>query len=142
MSRKIEFWVAGSPVAQGSMRAFNVGGKARVTHAKPGPLMFWRQRIATEAQAIMGEAPLMAEPVFVAAHFNLPRPQSRPKKYQFPDRQPDIDKLERALLDALTGVVIDDDKRVVWTAMRKAYAGSEFGCSETPGVKVFVETLD
>lgn len=65
------------------------------------------------------------------ARFALPRPRSRPKRDHWPDRRPDLDKLGRALLDALTGIVFLDDAQVVALDPTKEYAGM-------PGVNVSV----
>tara|TARA_Y100000310_G_scaffold241983_1_gene246136 strand:- start:445 stop:885 length:441 start_codon:yes stop_codon:yes gene_type:complete len=141
-SKGIEFFVAGKPETQSGMKTVVTGGgKFRMISSGSKGLPFWRQRIATEAQAAMDGAPLFGGPLAVAAHFMVPRPKSRPKKYQHADKQPDIDKLLRALLDALTGTIYEDDRQIVQVNVRKAYAGSAFGCSEVPGVKVFVDTI-
>jgi Holliday junction resolvase RusA-like endonuclease len=51
------------------------------------------------------------------------RPRSAPKSRLWPDRKPDLDKLERGCLDALTSAaVIEDDARVVRLSSWKRYA--------------------
>ena len=54
-------------------------------------------------------------PVRVALWFAMPRPSSAPKRRRtWPMRHPDLDKLVRAALDAITQAgVIKDDARVV-----------------------------
>jgi crossover junction endodeoxyribonuclease RusA len=127
----IEFNVRGLPQPQGSSRAFVSGGRARiVTGAHAGPLGYWRHAIATEARAAMGDRPLLEGPLVVILRFRLPRPKSAPKRQQFPDRRPDIDKLARAGLDALTGVVLRDDAQVIELSADKSYG--------EPGVTVRV----
>lgn len=56
-------------------------------------------------------------PVSVAATFVCPKPKAPMNAYPAKD----LDKLARALLDALTGVVIADDSQVVELAVRKVY---------------------
>ena len=130
----MRFFVAGDPVSQGSMKAYVAGGTARVVHSSPKGLAFWRQRIATEAQAAMDGASPLSGAVSVQATFYLPRPKSRAKKYLWPDRRPDVDKLARSLLDALTAVAFEDDNQVIDLRVSKAYASED----HPPGVEVEV----
>lgn len=129
----VTFTVRGLPVPQGSSRAFAVGGKARIVSTS-APLSAWRNAIAVAASREMGTDPLLDEPLSVTATFMLPRPASIPKKRVYPAVKPDLDKLARALMDALTGVVWRDDSRVVEMSIDKRY-------TDTPGVTVVVEVL-
>mgnify|MGYP001558892919 CR=1 FL=1 len=138
----VSFFVAGVPVPQGSMRAFMPkGGHFPVVTADNKGMLPWRQRIATEAQRAMeGRAPFLV-PVSVAAQFHLPRPKSRPKRDLFPDRKPDVDKLARAVLDSLTGIVFRDDAQVCSLFVVKHYARGATGVevsiydlAESPGL--------
>jgi crossover junction endodeoxyribonuclease RusA len=135
----VTFTVRGIPVPQGSARAFIAGGRAIVaTEAHRGSLGAWRTAIATEARAAMGEDPLLTGPVRVDLLFVLPRPKSAPKRRLYPDGKPDVDKLARAALDALTGVVFSDDARVCLLKAAKVYPGEAAGY---PGVHVDVEGM-
>lgn len=116
----ISFWVAGLPVPQGSARAFVVAGRAHITSTSGHRLQDWRQAIASEARQSVQE--LVLGPVEVGAVFYVPRPTSRRKRDLWPDRKPDIDKLARACLDALTGVTFKDDAQVVRLVAEKRYA--------------------
>lgn len=121
------------------MRAFVVGGRARVTsdNAKLKP---WRSVVSMEARQAMDAASesLIQGPCSVHAFFRLQLPASAPKRRRIlPDKQPDLDKLARGLFDALTGVVWDDDKRVVSLTTTKRY--TEPG--EQPGVLVTVRPV-
>lgn len=129
------FWVAGLPVPQGSSRAFVVAGRARITSTSGHRLQDWRQAIASEARFAFNE--LIAGPVLVRAEFFVPRPASRRKADLHPDRRPDLDKLARAVLDALTGVAVADDAQVVQLVASKAYAAP----TGQPGVRVTVEEV-
>ena len=66
----------------------------------------------------------------------MPRPKSTPKRNVRPahTKTPDIDKLLRAALDALTGVVWRDDAQVAEVSVRKMVAA--YG--EQTGVMVTV----
>ena len=117
----IEIAVRGEPRPQGSHRAFMVGGKPRITDSNRR-LAQWRDLVALAAQ---GVAPpeLIEAPVRVEIEFSLKRPKSLPKRV--PDschvKKPDLDKLTRAILDAITGVVVRDDSQVVEIAASKRY---------------------
>ncbi len=121
----IEFTVYGVPIPQGSTKAFIPKGWKRpiVTHdsAKTKP---WRQAIVDATlERMAGRAPLEG-PVELRVTFYLPRPKSAPKRVTEPAKQPDLDKLVRAVGDALTAAgVWRDDGQVVSTLARKLYAG-------------------
>ncbi len=120
-------WVAGVPAPQGSKR--HVGRGIMVESSKGvGP---WRERVAGELAGVLGEGyePTRAG-VVVNARFVFTRPKShlrksgepRPSAPRTPATRPDLDKLVRAVLDALTGVAFVDDGQVV-----AINAGKEYG---------------
>lgn len=121
MTRTI-FEVLGTPVTQGSTRAFVQGGRAVVTHDKRKALMDWRNSIAYTAQQLGAAKLERGTPVWVVATFRLERPKSAPKRILRPTTRPDLDKLTRALLDALTGVLWADDSQVVSLKVNKQFA--------------------
>ena len=61
-------------------------------------------------------------PVRVHVSFYLPKPKSAPKRTIPHVKKPDIDKLMRAILDALKGVVWTDDSQVTSISATKDYA--------------------
>lgn len=61
-------------------------------------------------------------PVSVTVQFYLPRPKSLARKVEHHLKKPDVDKLARCLLDALTGVLIPDDRCVVELHAAKTYS--------------------
>lgn len=103
------------------MRAFVVGGRARITSTQGMKLQDWRQAIAQEARSATES--VLSGPVAVDLTFALPRPVSRRKRDLWPDRKPDLDKLVRSALDAMSGVVFGDDAQVVELTARKLYVG-------------------
>ncbi len=121
--------VRGIPKPQGSMRAFVVKGRPIITSSTKG-LKAWRNLVALAAQA---KAPqeLIEGPLHIDLDFKLPKPKSEPKrKRTWPSRRPDLDKLIRAILDALTGIVFRDDSQVI-----SIYAAKDWG---TPGVEIHI----
>jgi Holliday junction resolvase RusA-like endonuclease len=135
--------VAGVPVVQGSMKAFTVAGRARVTHSNGSRLETWRRSIVDAVHRQLGEEiGLMTGPLCLSAAFRLPRPASLPKRrrtWPTGQRSGDLDKYLRCLGDALTGVLIDDDARIVRVKdLTKDYA--EVGAQ--PGVVFTVEEVE
>lgn len=132
----VHLLVVGVPVPQGSTRTFVREGRAFTTHAKPGPLSLYRDAIALawERHPVKRPAP-MSEPVVLHCTFVFKRPQAhylpanrkrneravREDAPLYMTNKPDVDKLLRAVADALTGRAYDDDKRVVQMHGIKVY---------------------
>lgn len=114
----MSFFVAGKPVPQGSMNYF--GGN--FVHVKNNELLVWRTRINLEAKKHFKQ-PLEGE-VYMKAVFYLPKPKS--VKRLEPHVKPDLDKLVRAVCDALTGIAFSDDSQVTALFAAKHY-GEEVG---------------
>ena len=121
----IRFVVKGPPVPQGSMAAIKTkSGKVAVIHSKRGKgrtVAQWRRAAKQEAHLVMRGRALMDGPTSVEATFYVQRPVSRLES-AFPDTKPDLDKLCRALGDALEGIVVTQDSRIVHWSARKLYA--------------------
>lgn len=148
--------VRGLPIPQGSARAFIAGGKAIITseaNRTSSPLGAWRAAIATEAREAMGSAALLEGPVRVSIVFVMPRPAAH---YHTPlhgaglrqtapvwhSKKPDVDKLVRAVLDALSSVVIRDDSQVASLRTDKRYEGPDAATGlSSPGVVVQIRQL-
>jgi crossover junction endodeoxyribonuclease RusA len=115
--------IYGTPVAQGSMKGFVVKGRAILTANNAGRLKPWRQEIANAA--ITAGATPMDGPVALSLTFYLRRPPSRARKYGAADKRPDLDKLVRSVLDALTTICWHDDAQVVALHAAKRYATND-----------------
>jgi len=132
----ITFAVLGTPAPQGSKR--HVGRGIMVESCKA--LAPWRESVIWAAREARGDVTING-PVAVAIVFYLPRPKSAPKRVTVPFRKPDLDKLCRGVLDALTiAGVIDDDALVVLLHARKLFCGG-LGGMDVPGAMVTVEAL-
>lgn len=128
----ISFTVPGKPAPQGSKR--HVGRGILIESSREvGP---WRERIALAAHNAMYVAgqPLLGGAVDVRLEFVMPRPKSTPRDTPAAIKRPDVDKLARAVLDAITSVVIADDSQVVGLRATKRLALPD----ENPGVDVEV----
>ena len=128
----ISFQVHGLPIPQGSTRAWVIHGKPIITSSAKG-LSTWRRLVADVAQNYAPKEPWEG-PVGIELHFGLPKPKSAPKKKRvWPDKRPDLDKLTRAVLDALTYVVFADDSQVI-----EIQASKDYGA---PGVVVEIRRI-
>lgn len=126
----ITFRVASVPVPKGSMKAFVRGGRPILTSDNPS-LKGWEAIVRAQAQAHIPA--LIPGPVSVSLAFACKRTQSLPKRREVAHQtKPDVDKLARAVLDALTGVAFSDDAQVTKLACTKRYALE----GEQPGVLV------
>lgn len=121
----IEFVVWGVPIQKGSARAFMPKGWTRpvITSDTRRGLKEWEHAIRVVAQEHAGQ--MFTEAVHVDLLFVLPRPKSLPKRVRHHLKKPDIDKLSRAALDAMTGIVWKDDSQVVALQAHKRYPETE-----------------
>lgn len=141
MTDWFKFTVIGTPAPQGSKKHVGRGIMVESSkHLKP-----WREAVVYAAREAMSgmDAPLFDEPVSVILSFTLPKPASAPKRRQtWPSRKPDIDKLARSTLDALTTAgVLADDARVVRLYAMKDFPNEGQYPLDVPGVVVMVRRL-
>ena len=109
-----------------------VHGKPIITSSAKG-LGTWRRLVADVAQNYAPVEPWDG-PVGIELHFGLPKPKSAPRRKRvWPDKRPDLDKLTRAVLDALTYVVFADDSQVIEIRASKDYGA--------PGVVVEIRRV-
>ena len=107
-------WVEGHPQPQGSMRGFVHKGRVLLTDSNK-KMKPWRAKIASVA-AELG-LPEFKGAVKMEVVFWLPCPKYSAKAHEksdvLPTKRPDLDKLLRAIGDALTDVWFADDSQVV-----------------------------
>ena len=114
--------VLGEPRPKGSVDTYGQG--APVVHRNQG----WVHAIHLVAMSRWrreGLSMLTDRPVGLRLTFHLTR--GKTVKREHPHVRPDIDKLERAVLDGLTGVVYEDDSQVTRVTKVKRYADTEPG---------------
>ena len=132
---KLTFTVTGEPKPQGSKRGFVTRtGKVALVEQAGKPLKTWRNEVTLTA-AFESENQgwtITDKPIQATITFRLNKPQ-RPKA-PLPSTRPDLDKLIRAVLDAITAAhnIWVDDSQVVTLTARKTYG--------TPGVSVELTT--
>src|SRR4029078_876508 len=115
---RLRFVVDGKPVSQGSMTAvYNRRlGVARVRHVAAPALSLWRGQCREAAR--MSGAEVWECPIGVKISFGIAAPINQ--KHGYPKR-PDLDKLVRGVLDALTGVCYRDDSPVIMLTAEKVW---------------------
>lgn len=127
MSDGVSFFVRGTPMPKGSTTKMPHGAYVPAgTAASRKRMTQWRDDVRHEAQRIMEQRPPFTEGVRLFVEFSLMPPRTTIRKYQWGwlphTRQPDADKLLRAVCDALTGVVWKDDSQACVVAVNKHYA--------------------
>lgn len=128
--KTIQFEVHGTPKGQPRPRAFALNGRARVFD--PGTAECWKTQIAIAAKAVLPSTPYDG-PLKVSINFSFVRPKGHYGKrkgtlYLRNDApfqhtgKPDLDNLEKAVLDALTTLGMwHDDAQVFQLSSSKHY---------------------
>jgi Holliday junction resolvase RusA-like endonuclease len=103
----------------------------------------WREQCQHAIEAQMGDDqdwPMLG-PVTVMVTFTVKKPASRPKRRRsWPITRPDIDKLARCALDALTNSgSIRDDSQVIFLMARKTYPGEGPYALPVPGMVLHLQ---
>jgi len=132
----------------GSKRAFYVEKLKRsvITDVNSKERKQWANAVSSAAAEAMNGGELITEPVRLTATFYFARPKAhygsgkradtlKPSAPQLHSQSPDLDKLLRNLNDALTGVVVRDDKQVC-----EIFTG-RFWTTQSERVEVTIEQL-
>lgn len=115
--RMTQVFIEGRPAPQGSKRHLGNGIMVESSKAvKP-----WRVDVAWRVRGAFLTP--FDGPVKLELEFVMPRPKSTPKKSTpAAIKRPDLDKLVRAVMDAITGVVVVDDSQIVHLVATKRIA--------------------
>jgi Holliday junction resolvase RusA-like endonuclease len=125
----LTFRVYGVAMPKGNMRAFlKRGMKFPIVTESNRSVKSWQQLVAEGASRALQDTPhdLIAFGVRVTVCFYLPRPKKHSKVGVFVAHctAPDLDKLSRAVLDALSKVAYYDDAQVTELIAGKYYTSS------------------
>ena len=146
MLQRISFFVPGIARTQGSHKAFPYRKKSGktgvvVVHDAGKELATWRESVSWHARRHTVEMFDPSVALQLCCLFALRRPlshftrsgtlSSKGRECQTPIFKPDLDKLVRAIADALSGIVYHDDSRIVAMYCRKSW-------SNEPGVDIVV----
>jgi Holliday junction resolvase RusA-like endonuclease len=160
---RFDLFVPGRPVPQGSKTAFVSKSTGRpIVVDKDIRLPHWRAKITSAAiekgaeymhtRPLLYEAMPLAGAIGIRVTFVLTRPKNhygtgknaevvKPSSPKYPAAMPDIDKLLRAVFDALTDAQVwKDDGQVVWCQTTKHYH-DEVQWPDGPGVHITVGVM-
>lgn len=134
-------FVPGVPIPKGSTKAFpfkRKNGKLGVAvTAANDKLKPWQNAIAEIAKnKLSWNGEVWPGAVSMTALFYLPRPKSLKQSVLFHLKKPDLDKLARAVGDALVGIAYVDDSQIIAWHKSKTYA-----IGECVGVQIQVERV-
>lgn len=125
-----EVFVEGTPVPQGSKSLSRTG----VMYEANKALKPWRKEVTAAALWVAGpQFELMQGPLIVSIWFTMPRPPT--VKRESPSVKPDLDKMCRAVLDSLSGIVYKDDAQIVRIDAIESY-------EPQTGAHIFVHPAD
>lgn len=139
----VSFVVRSVPVTQGSFQVFHRRGASgcmtNLVSVNDKRLKQWRRLVETQARNAMRGAEPFAGAVQVQMIFWLPASKAnRGREWAASRGRNDLDKLQRACLDAMTlAKVYDDDGYVCRIESEKRWCSD----GERPGVDVLVEAL-
>ena len=122
------------PIPQGSMSAFGPGIITATNGKKLNP---WRKAVAEAYKDQDGSYYEQYTPLIVSGAFYLKRPKV-PKSEYPSTKGADLDKLCRAIGDALSGIAYHDDCQIVWWDMVKLYCDGE----EEEGVTFQIKKIE
>lgn len=112
-------FIPGKPLPKGSLRHVGRGRLVEQTRVKS-----WMEDIRADLHVV--EAPMFTTPVTVSLEFFFPRPMAAKNRlYPHMRSAGDLDKLCRAVLDALQPKVLEDDALVVSLSATKRYETPE-----------------
>lgn len=125
----ITFEVYGTPAGQGSKK--HVGNGRMIETSKKLPA--WRNAVEQAAKTASQDGQIkISGPTRASVTIWLPRPKTTRHK-AFPAGPPDLDKLQRAIGDALTKsrIITDDAQITTWHARKRWAIGRNPGATIT-----------
>jgi Holliday junction resolvase RusA-like endonuclease len=136
----VEFVLPGKPVPKGRPRITSIGVKPRAY--TPAATRKYEDEIRLVAGFAMRDHDPIPGPVAVEITARVPIPKSMSKKKRaeiaegdrLPVTKPDVDNYIKAALDAMNGVVFEDDNQVTDLSVSKRY-------SDTPELAVRVTSI-
>lgn len=135
----LQLFIPGEPIAQPRQR-HRIVGKGREAYVQSyvpttHPVQGWKAAIIASVKQMPHGYHVKDEPVGLEILFQFERPESHRKKRgglakgapRFKTSKPDLDNLEKAVKDALTGVLWHDDAQVTYVWKRKVWVTSGAG---------------
>ena len=126
-------WIPGDPKTKGSWVPMQTKSGIKFRPATKGASKWYK-----DAERAIGEQWEHGElegPIKVRFLFLLPRKKTVKRKFPISKFDGDVDKLVRAIFDAMTGIVYGDDSQVTDSSEQKRYADGQ-----KPGVWIYIST--
>lgn len=130
-----EFWISTIPSGQARPRFARMGKFVKTYD----PAQSKGYKLDIKYQVMDAHPIKMQGPLTMKVDFMMPRPKahygSKGLKQNAPfyhEKKPDIDNLIKAICDALTGILWDDDTQISVLLATKKY-------SEVPGIKIYIQ---
>lgn len=154
----ISFWVPGTPAPQGSKKYMGRKGGKGIMLESSKRTAPWRSDVRDAGEKALAQcmeagedlrelwsAPLHASCVFLftrpKSHFGTGKNSDKLKMdapvYPMAKNLGDIEKLARAVFDALTGILYEDDKQVASANLAKMFHGT----GEGPGMRITLASM-
>ena len=126
-------WVPGEPKTKGSWVPMQTKSGIKFRPATKGASKWYKD--VARAVGEQWDHGKLEGPIKVRLLFLLPRKKTVKRKFPISKFDGDVDKLVRAILDSMTGIVYGDDSQVTDSSEQKRYADGR-----APGVWVYVST--
>lgn len=141
MGRKVEFTIAGEPVAQGRPRFSNRGGFVKAYD--PAKSREAKNHVRYCAKEAMEGVEPLDGPLHMRAEFGIMMPKSlarkrTPREREWRTKKPDLDNLLKLVKDSCSGIVYLDDNTIVQVTARKIQCAQ----GEAPYTRVCFEELE
>ena len=127
--------VKGEPIPKGS---YSVDKRGNVYYHRSAELAAWEKQIRKVFASRIRQKDwprFPTGPVSMMLEFRLRRPKT--VKRDLPHVKPDIDKLCRAVFDALHGIIYKDDSQITRVVVNKYYAVDV----EDQGVTIYIDKI-
>ena len=85
----------------------------------------FKTKCAAFAAQAMGDRPPLDEPLIAEVTWTTTKPGGYRKHDNVPFKRPDLDNLNKALMDGIDGIVMADDARIVDLHLRKEFGDRE-----------------
>lgn len=117
----VEITVKGKAETKGSARAFKCGNRCIITNDNP-KCKAWQKKVTIAAMQAGVKKQDRAQ-ISISFHIEIPKTYLKKRNVGDPHTmKPDIDKLIRPILDALTGFAYEDDNCVYSVTACKTWA--------------------
>ena len=127
---EVSFFLPGDIVAKARPR-----GGANGAFYTPGNTRDYEDYVQVAGYKAMNGRKLMAGALECKLDFVYRLPKSVKKDARYKITKPDLDNLQKSVLDGLNNICYEDDRQIVKIDCQKIYG-------DTPGVKIFLKEIE